>query len=45
MALTVIDLLFDGAKKAKEVIDNFEPAMTKEEYLKFLDKNSRIIEN
>jgi amidohydrolase len=45
MALTVIDLLFDGAKKANEIIDNFEPAMTKEEYLKFLDKNSRIIEN
>jgi len=45
MALTVVDLLFEGAKKANEIIEKFEPAMTKEEYLKFLDKNSRLIEN
>ncbi|MBN2286293.1 MAG: amidohydrolase [Tissierellales bacterium] len=45
MALTVVDLLFDGAKKANEIIENFKPAMTKEEYLEFLKKSSILIEN
>lgn len=44
MALTVVDLLFDNASKAGNLIDNFKPLMTKEEYLDFMEKNSRIIE-
>ena len=44
MAMTVIDLLFDQAKAAKEIKANFKPAMTKEVYLDFLDQNSRVIE-
>lgn len=37
MALTVVDLLFDNAKNAKDILDAFTPVMTKEEYLTFLD--------
>ncbi len=44
MALTIIDLLFDNAAKAKNIIDNFEPAMTREEYLSFMEKISQVIE-
>ncbi len=43
LALTVVDLLFDGAKAAKNVLKNFEPAMTKEDYLQFMDSNDRVI--
>lgn len=43
LALTVVDLLFDGAKGAKEVLRDFVPAMTKEEYLNFMDSNDRTI--
>ncbi len=43
MACTIIDLLFDDAKKGKEIIDKFVPIMTKEEYLKYLKENERII--
>ncbi|MEA1912083.1 MAG: amidohydrolase, partial [Spirochaetota bacterium] len=44
MALTVVDLLFDNASKARDLIDNFKPLMTKEEYLDFMEGNSRVIE-
>lgn len=44
MAITVIDLLFDGASIAKSIKENFKPAMTKEEYLAYLEENSRTIE-
>ncbi len=37
MALTVVDLLKDGAAAAKEIIEQHEPVMSKEEYLDFLD--------
>ena len=37
MALTVVDLLFDEAKTGKEILKNFKPVMTKEEYLAMLD--------
>ena len=37
MAMTVIDLLADGAAKAKEVIAGSKPPMTKQQYLKALD--------
>lgn len=43
MALTVIDLLFDGAKEAKDILANFKPVMTKEEYLAFQQNNDRTI--
>jgi len=34
LAMTVIDLLFDDAKKACDIKNTFKPAMTKDEYLK-----------
>ncbi len=37
MAMTVIDLLADGAIKAKEVLAKSKPPMTKEQYFKSLD--------
>ncbi|MGL5348895.1 MAG: amidohydrolase [Peptostreptococcaceae bacterium] len=43
MAMTVVDLLFDGAKGANEILADFEPVMTKEEYLGFLAKYDRTI--
>lgn len=43
MALTVVDLLFDGANKAKEILKDFKPVMTKEEYLAFMDSNDKTI--
>lgn len=38
LAATAIDLLFDGAKGAKAVVDNFKGVMSKEEYLEYLGK-------
>ena len=35
MAMTVIDLLFDDAKEALSIKNNFTPLMSKEEYLNF----------
>lgn len=43
MAMTVIDLLFDDAKEAKNILEDFTPVMTKEEYLGFLSKYDRTI--
>ncbi len=37
MAMTIVDLLFDGAEKAREVIADFKPVMTKEEYLAYME--------
>ncbi len=37
MAMTVIDLLADGAVKAKEVIAKSKPPLTREQYLKAVD--------
>lgn len=37
MAMTLIDLLADGAVKAKEVIAKSKPPMTKQQYLQSLD--------
>ena len=33
-AMTLIDLLYDEAQEAKAILDNFEPILTKEEYIK-----------
>lgn len=43
LALTVVDLLFDNAKIGKEILANFKPTMTKEEYLEFLKSNDKTI--
>ena len=37
LAMTVIDLLADGAGKAKEIVARCKPPMTKAQYLAFLD--------
>ena len=37
MAMTVIDLLFDEAKLAKEIKSKFKPAFTKQSYMDFWD--------
>ena len=36
MALTVVDLLHGNGQKAKEIVDNFEPLLSKDAYLKLL---------
>jgi metal-dependent amidase/aminoacylase/carboxypeptidase family protein len=38
MALTVIDLLYDGAIKVKEIKDNFKPAIQRKNYTGFMEK-------
>lgn len=43
MAMTVVDLLFDGCKEAKNILNDFTPVMTKEQYLDFLAKYDRTI--
>ncbi|CEK31050.1 amidohydrolase [[Clostridium] sordellii] len=40
MAMTIIDLLGDDAKIAKDIVENFKPTFTKESYLDFMDKNT-----
>ena len=40
MAMTLIDLLYDNSKKAKEIIEDFKPSFTKESYLNFMDENT-----
>lgn len=42
MALTIVDLLFDDASSAKEIIKNFKPRMTKDEYLKFMEDRDKV---
>lgn len=37
MAMTVVDLLWNGAEKASEIKKNFKPQFTKDSYLKFMD--------
>jgi hypothetical protein len=36
MAMTVVDLLFDGATAAAEIIERDKPAMTVPQYLSFM---------
>ena len=38
LALTCIDLLYNGAEKAKTIIDSFEPTIPLSEYTKFMKK-------
>ena len=41
MAMTIIDLLANGATQARSIIDGFQPRMTKDEYLTFMRRNNR----
>lgn len=43
LTLTIIELLSQNALKAKEVIKNFKPVFTREEYLKYLKDGSKTI--
>ncbi|MBM7625094.1 hypothetical protein JOC26_002683 [Sporohalobacter salinus] len=43
LATTIVDLLFDEAQTAKEIIENFEPKLTKKEYLEFLGESTKEI--
>lgn len=43
MAMTVIDLLYDGAANAKEILAGFQPVMTKEEYLAYQQNNDKTV--
>jgi len=38
MAMTVVDLLADGAAVGRAIQENFKPAMGKEEYIKYLNQ-------
>lgn len=42
LALTIIDLLYDHAKAAKEIISSYKPAFTKETYLEFMKKHLSV---
>ena len=44
MAMVVIDLLADGAKRAKEIKSNHRPAMTKQAYIKFQRERAQVTE-
>ncbi|MBP3361143.1 MAG: amidohydrolase [Clostridia bacterium] len=41
LACTVADLLYNGCEKAKKIKDEFNPKLTKEEYIKYLN-NERL---
>ncbi len=44
MAMTTIDLLADGATLARQVLAQDKPPMTRDEYLAFMRKWTRIDE-
>jgi len=41
MAVTVVDLLYDGAASAKRVVESFKPLTTKKDYPGFM---ARLVE-
>jgi len=41
MVLTIIDLLYNKAERANDIITNYKPIMSKEEYIKFMTDNSK----
>lgn len=43
MALTIVDLLYDGAQTAYDIIKSFEKAMTKENYLCLMNNMAKVI--
>ena len=42
LALTIVDLLYDNAKEAKGILENYHPSFTKDSYLEFMKANSRV---
>ena len=38
LAVTVVDLLYEGAKEAKQVIESFTPTIERDEYVEFMRK-------
>ena len=44
MAMVVIDLLAEGAAGAKEVLEGWQPAMTKDQYLAFQRDRAQVVE-
>ena len=44
MAMVVIDLLANGAKRAKEVKSNHRPLMSKQSYVKFQRARAEVTE-
>lgn len=44
LALTVIDLLYDQARKAKSVLEHYRPSYTTESYLEFMKEHSGLEE-
>ncbi|MDA3955643.1 amidohydrolase [Oceanispirochaeta sp.] len=43
MALTIIDLLYDGAEIAKSILDNFTPTLEKATYLSLMEENMNTL--
>jgi hypothetical protein len=41
LALTAVDLLWDGAREGLSIKKNYQPKYSKEEYLKFLSQLSQ----
>lgn len=44
LACMVIDLLYDGAGRAREITESFVPALTKAEYIELLESMERRVE-
>ena len=44
MAMTVIDLLGDGAKMAREVVETERPPMTKDAYLELQRGRAKVVD-
>lgn len=42
MAMTVIDLLYDGAKHARRIVGEYDPPLTKESYLSLMRSMLRV---
>lgn len=43
MALTIVDLLYDDAKQARKILEEFKPNMNKKSYLELMKTNMNII--
>lgn len=41
---TIIDLLYDNAEKAKQIIADFKPTISREEYLKLLERLENVMQ-
>ena len=44
MAMSLIDLLYDGASKGNQILENSNPPMTKDQYLNFLSGINKVEE-